>query len=96
MMQLFSSGQVTGLLFAVYPYIVKGAYETPLGVIPVDENMADEMKRLSNIIVDFPAAHAQEHSLEIQLPFLQVALGAFFFCSIGDGGSERCDLSGTC
>jgi MEMO1 family protein len=71
----------------------KGAYETPLGVIPVDENMAGQMKRLSGIIVDLPAAHTQEHSLEIQLPFLQVVLGHFPFVPLvmGDQSVATCN-----
>lgn len=70
----------------------QGAYETPLGVVPVDENIACEMERLSTIIIDFPAAHAQEHSLEIQLPFLQVALKAFSFIPLvmGDQNAATC------
>ena len=70
----------------------QGAYETPLGVIPVNENIACEMKRLSSILIDLPAAHAQEHSLEIQLPFLQVALGAFSFIPLvmGDQNAVTC------
>ena len=70
----------------------QGAYETPLGVIPVDENIACEMKRLSSIIIDLPAAHAREHSLEIQLPFLQIALGAFPFIPLvmGDQNVATC------
>jgi MEMO1 family protein len=70
----------------------QGAYETPLGVIPVDENITCEMKRLSKIIIDFPAAHTQEHSLEIQLPFLQIVLGAFPFVPLvmGDQNASTC------
>jgi len=70
----------------------EGAYETPLGVVPVDEAIACEMKRLSEIIVDFPAAHTQEHALEIQLPFLQVALGDFSFVPLvmGDQNAATC------
>jgi MEMO1 family protein len=70
----------------------EGAYETPLGVIPVDEDLAGQMKRLSPIIIDLPAAHAQEHSLEIQLPFLQVALGTFSFIPLvmGDQNAATC------
>lgn len=55
----------------------QGAFETPLGVTPIHERIAAEMKHISKIIVDYPAAHAQEHSLEIQLPFLQCVLGPF-------------------
>ena len=69
-----------------------GAYETPLGLIPIDEDLASTMKRLSEIIVDLPAAHAQEHSLEIQLPFLQVVLGQFLFVPLlmGDQSAATC------
>ncbi len=70
----------------------EGAYETPLGVIPVHENLADEIKNLSRMVIDFPPAHLQEHSLEIQLPFLQVALGDFSFVPLvmGDQSAETC------
>lgn len=70
----------------------EGAYETPLGVIPINEKLADEIKNISRIIVNFPAAHVQEHSLEIQLPFLQVALGDFSFVPLvmGEQNAETC------
>lgn len=70
----------------------RGAYETPLGQVPVDENLACEMMHHSTIIRDFPAAHAKEHALEIQLPFLQVALGNFFFVPLvmGDQNEATC------
>ncbi|MBP1710617.1 MAG: putative cytosolic protein [Deltaproteobacteria bacterium] len=70
----------------------EGGYETPLGVVPVDENLAGRIKSYGSIIVDFPAAHAQEHSLEIQLPFLQVVLGDFSFVPLvmGDQSAETC------
>ena len=70
----------------------QGAYETPLGRIPVDETVAFEMQRLSHMVTDLPSAHAQEHSLEIQLPFLQVALGTFSFVPLvmGDQNAETC------
>lgn len=71
----------------------QGAYETPLGRIPIDETVAFEMQRLSpTMVMDIPSAHAQEHSLEIQLPFLQVALGTFSFVPLvmGDQNAETC------
>jgi AmmeMemoRadiSam system protein B len=69
-----------------------GFFETPLGRVPVHEKLAEEMKRASGILVDFPAAHAREHSLEIQLPFLQVALGDFSFVPLvmGDQNAATC------
>jgi hypothetical protein len=70
----------------------KGGYETPLGVVPVAEDLARDIKKLSRVVDDIPAAHIQEHSLEIQLPFLQVALGDFSFVPLvmGDQNAETC------
>ena len=51
----------------------RGAFETPLAVFPVDEpfaeNVADEFGLTST------EPHLVEHSLEVQLPFLAVAVG---------------------
>jgi len=55
----------------------RGGYRTPLGVVPIAEGVADELMKHSALITFVPQAHAQEHSLEIQLPFLQVVLGDF-------------------
>ncbi len=49
------------------------AFETPLGVVPVDEELASRIAGLGPVTVS-RAAHAPEHSLEVELPFLQVAL----------------------
>jgi MEMO1 family protein len=60
------------------------AFETPLGTVPVDDSMRREILRIPNIVVaDFP--HAREHSLEVQLPFLQVLLGEFRMLPIVTG-----------
>ena len=63
---------------AVYP---RGGFETPLGVIPVHEELADCLVA-SSVVTASVQAHAQEHSVEIQLPFLQVALGEFSFVGL--------------
>ena len=52
------------------------AFETPLGRVPLDRAAIDQALRLQEVAVN-DEAHAPEHSLEVQLPFLQVALGAF-------------------
>ena len=49
----------------------RGAFRTPLGDIPIDEDLAAEIVRLNSNLLDLPPAHANEHSLEVQLPFLQ-------------------------
>jgi len=52
------------------------AFATPLGNVAVDAAGAALARRLPQI-ADNPLAHAGEHSLEVQLPFLQRMLGAF-------------------
>lgn len=64
----------------------RGAYETPLGVVPVDEEICENLKNSSSLIDFYPQAHSQEHSLEIQLPFLQYVLGDFHLIPIIVGG----------
>lgn len=70
----------------------KGGYETPLGIVPIDEESAGKIKNLTKTVADIPEAHLQEHSVEIQLPFLQVALGEFPFIPLvmGDQGAKTC------
>lgn len=50
------------------------AFATPLGAVPVDREAAAEVRDLPQVTVSGPA-HAWEHSLEVQLPFLQTVLG---------------------
>jgi len=46
------------------------AFETPLGAVPVAQSLVAELRRLPGVVVsDEP--HALEHSLEVQLPFIQ-------------------------
>jgi len=52
------------------------AYATPLGNISVDHQALAKIKPLPQITVS-DRAHAQEHSLEVHLPFLQVVLADF-------------------
>ncbi len=77
---------------AVYP---RGGFETPLGIVPVHEELADRLTASSVVTVSVQA-HAEEHSVEIQLPFLQVALGDFSFVGLvmGEQTASVCrDLS---
>lgn len=53
-----------------------GIFETPLGKIRVDQPLVDAIADLPQVVVS-PEAHAWEHSLEVQLPFLQSVLGEF-------------------
>ena len=53
-----------------------GGFETPLGVADVDEECAAAIMAAAPIVHERPAAHAREHSLEMQLPFLKRVLPA--------------------
>ncbi len=48
-----------------------GEWATPLGVSPVDGELAAALRASSGLLTEDPAAHSAEHSLEVQLPFLQ-------------------------
>lgn len=57
---------------------IHSAYSTPLGDVEIDENLVDDLISSSKLIQSFPEAFADEHSVESQIPFLQVALGNKF------------------
>ncbi|MDP8237852.1 MAG: AmmeMemoRadiSam system protein B [Candidatus Hatepunaea meridiana] len=71
-----------------------GSYGTPLGEVPIDEDMADKLiKEGGDLFQASYKGHLSEvgtpaeHSLEVQLPFLQVALGEFKLVPIVVGAS---------
>jgi AmmeMemoRadiSam system protein B len=49
------------------------AWRTPLGEVPIDSDLVDRLERAGQVTVD-DRPHAPEHSLEVQLPFVQRAL----------------------
>lgn len=49
---------------------------TPLGMVPVDRALRESLAGMPQV-VQRDDAHEQEHALEVQLPFLQICLGAF-------------------
>ena len=53
-----------------------GAFETPLGAVVIDRDALTQLTDLTFVQVD-DAVHAPEHALEVELPFLQMALGQF-------------------
>ena len=53
---------------SIYP---TGGFETPFGIAAIDAACADALVASGAVIREYPAAHAREHSLEMQLPFLQ-------------------------
>jgi AmmeMemoRadiSam system protein B len=52
------------------------AFETPLGPVPVDQNALAAIADLPFVLAN-DAAHAPEHALEVELPFLQTVLAQF-------------------
>ena len=55
----------------------RGGFRTPLGIVPVDLELSKKMMDRRKEIQFLPEAHSQEHSLEVQIPFLQVVLKSF-------------------
>jgi AmmeMemoRadiSam system protein B len=56
----------------------EGIWRTPLGDVQIDEAVAAEILRKSEIVDVDDSAHAHEHSIEVQLPFLQYLYNAAF------------------
>ena len=85
--------------FSFSAVMESGAYRTPLGDIPIQAELAKEISEYSPLIRLSDRGHSSssragrgEHALEVQLPFLQVALGDFKLVPIimGDQKWEQC------
>lgn len=57
-------------------------WRTPLGDISIDEDLSSALESRVNFLRRDESAHAKEHSIEIQLPFLQHVLAEFQFVPI--------------
>jgi AmmeMemoRadiSam system protein B len=66
-------------LFAI---MKKGSWETPLGEVPLDSEIAEALLRGSSLIRVEESAHEDEHSLEVQLPFIQFLRPDFSFVPV--------------
>lgn len=62
-----------------------GAWRTPLGDAPVDPKLAELVRMTCPLLREDQLAHRDEHSLEVQLPFLQVLSPDFSFVPIALG-----------
>lgn len=60
----------------------QGAWRTPFGDAAIDTALADSLMAASGLLAEDVRAHAREHSLEVQLPFLQRLLPRFTFVPI--------------
>jgi len=66
--------QGVGSEVSIYP---EGSWVTPVGEVEVDRDAAYYLARTSDVFSLDEASHRYEHSIEVQLPFLQYVLGSF-------------------
>jgi MEMO1 family protein len=68
------------------------AFACPLGTVPVDEEAMAKVRELPQVTT-LDAAHREEHSLEVQLPFLQTALAQFKLVPLLVGDATATEVS---
>lgn len=54
--------------------VASGAMSTPLGEVEIDSRAVSRLRKLEGLVEDLPQAYEGEHSVEVQLPFLQRTL----------------------
>ncbi len=81
------SGQ--GAEFSAY---LHGAWDTPLGRVEIDTDLAERLAGAFPKLQHDPKAHEREHSLEVQLPFLQHLVGEFRFVPLCVASHKLSDL----
>jgi AmmeMemoRadiSam system protein B len=65
-----------------------GAWETPLGSVPLDHAFADALKQRCSLLQEDSAAHLSEHAAEVELPFLLVRQPDLSFVPIALGTGQ--------
>jgi len=55
--------------------LTEGDWQTPLGTLPIHTELAKQIQKASSIMDVDESAHSHEHSIEVQLPFLQLLYG---------------------
>jgi MEMO1 family protein len=63
----------------------EGAWRTPLGDVPVETPLAEQLRKECPALREDSVAHSREHSLEVELPFLQVLIPGFSFVPVAVG-----------
>jgi MEMO1 family protein len=66
----------------------EGAWETPLGEVPIDTGLAKAVKERFPALQEDAAAHRAEHAAEVELPFLQLRQEKLTFVPIALGTSQ--------
>jgi len=72
--------------------MAKGQWQTPLGNIEVDTDVAASLQHSCRLLMEDSKAHESEHAIEVELPFLQRSVGAFTFVPIAVGVSRYAAL----
>ena len=65
------------------------AYETPLGIVEIDQVITDKLIESSKVISRSIQGHQREHALEVQIPFLQFVLKDFKIVPIVMGDQSK-------
>jgi AmmeMemoRadiSam system protein B len=65
-----------------------GAWETPLGSVPIDSALAEALKQRFPLLTEDSGAHRAEHAVEVELPFLQTCKPDIIFVPIALGTSR--------
>jgi AmmeMemoRadiSam system protein B len=78
-----------GARFAI---LSDGGWQTPLGLVPLDRLLAEKIALASPLLQEDAVAHRNEHSLEVQLPFLQRLAPSSTFVPIVIATAEYAEL----
>ena len=78
-----------GARFAI---LSDGAWQTPLGLVPLDRPLAEKIARACPLLHEDAIAHRNEHSLEVQLPFLQRLVPSSTFVPIVIASAQYAEL----
>jgi MEMO1 family protein len=65
--------------------VSNGAWRTPLGDAEIDYELAEKLRVACPLLTEDPVAHSKEHSLEVEIPFLQILVPGFRFVPIALG-----------
>ena len=79
-------------LGAQFSVMSSGSWRTPLGDCRIDRDLAAKLES-SDFLEEDELAHMQEHSIEVQLPFLQLRFKDFSFSGFGKPVSQSQSLA---
>ncbi len=70
---------------------MKGGYRSPLGVLPVDTELTERLSKWTGYRY-IPEAHAKEHAIEAQVPFIQRSIPRAKICPVVLGVTGRREI----